>query len=128
MGSLKHKCQNVAGGHMTDLLALITYVRVVSCKSVHITFVIMALNDLNIMAADIKNTYLNSPCDEKIWTHLGPEFSPELEGKQVLIVHSLYGLKSAGAAYCYHLVICMEHLGFTPWLHKLSSRPRCVVM
>ena len=60
----------------------------------------MALNDLNIIATDTKNAHLNNPCDKKIWTHLGPEFGPELKGKWALIVQSLYGLKSAGTAYC----------------------------
>jgi hypothetical protein len=65
------------------------------------------------MSGDIKNAYLNSPCDKKIWTVLGPEFGPEQEGKRAIIVRSLYGLKSAGALYRYHLATCMEHLGFT---------------
>ena len=98
---------------ITDPPATITSASVVSCESVHIAFLIIALNDLDIIATDIKNAYLNSPCDEKIWTHLGPEFGPDFKGRWALIVCSLYGLKSAGTAYCYHLVTCMEHLGFT---------------
>ena len=91
----------------------------------HISFLITALNDLDIIATDIKNAYLDSPCDEKIWTNVGPEFGPELKGKWALIVHSLYVLKSAGAAYHYHFATRMEHLGFMGcqadpdvWLHE----------
>ena len=64
------------------------------------------------MATDIKNTYLNSPCDEKILTILGPDFGPELEGKHALIIRSLYGLHSTGVGYCHHLATCMEHMGY----------------
>jgi hypothetical protein len=113
MGSLRRKCRYVAGGHMTDPPATITYASVVSRESVRIAFTVAALNGHDIMAADIMNAYLTSPCDEQIWTILGPEFGPELNGRRAIIVRSLYGLKSAGAAYRYHLATCMEHLGFT---------------
>jgi hypothetical protein len=52
-------------------------------------FTIAALNDLDVQAADIPNAYLTSPCDEKVWTVLGPELGPELEGKRAIIVRSL---------------------------------------
>ena len=86
---------------------------VVSRESVRIAFTIAALNDHDVRVADIVNAYLTSPCDEKVWTILGPEWGSDLVGKRALIVRSLYGLKSSGAAYRYHLATCMEHLGFT---------------
>jgi Reverse transcriptase (RNA-dependent DNA polymerase) len=102
---------------MTDPPAVITYARVdsresVRIESVRIAFAIAALNGHDAMAADIMYAYLTSPCDEHIWTALGPEFGLELAGKRAIVVRSLYGLKSAGAAYRYHLATCMEHLGF----------------
>jgi Reverse transcriptase (RNA-dependent DNA polymerase) len=112
MGSLRRKCRYVAGGHMTDPPAVITSASVVSRESVRITFTIAALNGHDVMTADIMNAYLTSPCDEQIWTTLRSEFGPELAGKRAIVVRSLYGLKSAGAAYRYHLATCMEHLGF----------------
>jgi hypothetical protein len=42
---------------------------------------------------------------------LGPEFGDDA-GKRALIVRSLYGLKSAGAAFRNHLAECMKHLGW----------------
>jgi hypothetical protein len=92
-----------------DPPASITYAIVVSRESVRIAFTIAALNNLDVQAEDMLNAYLTSPCDEKVWTILGPE----LEGKRAIIVLSLYGLKSSGAAYRYHLATRMEHLGFT---------------
>jgi hypothetical protein len=128
LGSLARKCRLVAGGHKTDPPAAITYASVVSRESVRILLTIAALNDHKVLSADIQNAYLNSPCEEKDWTTLGPEFGPELEGKRAKIVRSLYGLKSAGAAYRYHLATCMEHLGFTTckadpdvWLRENSD-------
>ena len=48
----------------TDLPASITYASVVSRELVPITLTIAALNELDVMSADIKNAYLSSPCDE----------------------------------------------------------------
>jgi hypothetical protein len=92
MGSLRRNARYVADEHMTDPPTSITYASVVSRESVRIAFMYAALNDLDVQAADIQNAYLTSPCDEKVWTILGPEF----EGKCAIIVRSLYGLKSSG--------------------------------
>jgi hypothetical protein len=48
-----HKARAVAGGHVTDPPLSITYSLVVSRKTVHLAFVVAALNELNIMAANI---------------------------------------------------------------------------
>ena len=71
-----------------------------------------ALKGIDVFRTDIKNAYLSSPCEEKVWTVLGPEFGSKREGKRAKIVRSLHGLKSAGASYRHHLATCMEHLGF----------------
>ena len=62
---------------MTDPPASITYASVVSRDSVRIALTLAALNDLNVMTADLQNAYLNADCGEKIWTICGPEFGPE---------------------------------------------------
>jgi hypothetical protein len=41
---------------------------------------------------------LSSPCEEKIYTMLGPEFGPDQCKKQT-IVCALYGLKSSGSSF-----------------------------
>ena len=74
-----------------------------------------SLNALQVMSSDIENAYLTAPAAEKIWTILGPEFGEDA-GKRVIIVRSLYGLKSAGAAFRNHLADCMRHLGWTSCL------------
>ena len=64
-------------------------------------------------SADIQNAYLTNPCEEKIWTILGPEFGPHRQGRKALVVRALYGLNSAGAAFRNHFASCLGHLGFT---------------
>ena len=56
------KARFVAGGHVTDPPECLTYSSVVSCETVRIAFLLAALNDLDICAADIGNAYLNVNC------------------------------------------------------------------
>jgi len=93
---------------MTNPPSSITYSTVVSRDSVHIAFLLAALNNVNILVTDISNTYLNAPAREKVYTTAGPEFI----GKAVLIVRALYGLKSSGAAWRAHLANTLQQLGY----------------
>ena len=94
---LTRKARFVAGGHMTDTPASMTYSSVVSRDSVRIAFTYAALMGMDIWAADIGNAYLNAKCRERIWTTAGKEFGSE-DGQVMIIVQALYGLKSSGAA------------------------------
>jgi hypothetical protein len=58
------KARYVAGRHVTDPPMSQTYASVVSRDSVRIAFLIAALNELDIMAADVQGAYLNAPCHE----------------------------------------------------------------
>ena len=59
---------------------------------------IVALNDIDLQAADIENAYLTAPCREKIWTRAEPEFGMD-EGKVFIVVRALYGLKSSDTKF-----------------------------
>jgi hypothetical protein len=107
----RRKARFVAGGHMTEAPATLTYSSVVSRESVRIALTLAALNALEVKTADIENAYLTAPVSEKIWTTLGPEFGTD-SGRKAIIVRSLYGLKSAGASFRNHLADCMRHLGW----------------
>ena len=61
------KARFIAGGHVTDPPALITYSGVVSREMVRIALLLAASNDLDVCAADIGNKYLNVPWKEKVW-------------------------------------------------------------
>jgi hypothetical protein len=88
---LTRKARMVAEGHTTETPASLTYSRQVSRDSVRIALLVAALNNLDIMACDIGNAYLNAPCREKIWFVAGPEFGSK-QGQVVKVVRALYGL------------------------------------
>ncbi len=77
---------------------------------VHIVLMLAALNLLEVMAADIMNTYIIAQCKEKIWTMIGSEFRND-EGMKAFL-RALYGLKSTSQAFNEHLTGCMHSLGY----------------
>ena len=114
---LTRKARLVAGGHRhRDVPSYETYSSVVSRDSVRIILTIAALNGLSVLAADIGNAYLNAPNKEKVHVTCGPElFGPECEGRTVIIVRALYGLRSAGNAWRHHFATYIRsELGFEP--------------
>jgi hypothetical protein len=112
------KARFVAGGHKTDPPTSVTYSSVVSRDSVRIAFLLAALNDLEILAADKGNAYLNADTREKVYFVAGDEFGAHMKGRNVIIVKALYGLKSSGAALRAHFA---EEL-FILRLHFILSR------
>ena len=91
---------------MTEAPPTITYASVVSRETVRLALTIAALNDLEVKVGDVLNAYITAPITKKVYTILGPEFGPD-SGKTAIIVRALYGLKSAGAAFCAHLASFM---------------------
>jgi hypothetical protein len=107
---LTRKARLVAGGHQTDVPS--TYSSVVSRDSVRIAFTLAALNDLDVLAADVQNAHLNAPTKERVYTIAGPEFGSSNLGRPVLIVRALYGLKSSGARWRDHMAQTLRDEGF----------------
>ena len=97
-GNFTRKARLVADGHTTALSSSITCSSVVSRESVRIAFLLVSLNDLDIIACDIGNAYLNAKFREKLWTESGTEFGTE-KGMVMIISRALYVLKSSGAAW-----------------------------
>ena len=92
------KARFVAGGHMTEPAASMTYSSVVSRDSVRIALLLAALNDLKVLSCDVGNAYLNAPCREKIWFQAGRECGEDM-GKVMIITRALYGLRTSGASW-----------------------------
>jgi hypothetical protein len=92
------KARFVAGRHTTDILGSITYSNVVSRDSAQLAFRIAGLNDLDILAGDVTNAYLNAKSREKMWFEEGIE-TGEDKGKLLIVTLALYGLKISGAAW-----------------------------
>jgi hypothetical protein len=89
--TLARKARFVAGGHRTDPPKESTYSSVVSRDSVRLFFLLAALNDVDVLACDIQNAYINAETKEKIWFHGGDEMGSD-KGKVIVIVRALYGL------------------------------------
>ena len=102
----------VANGSMNDTLVVLCYLGVVSRDSFIIAFLVAALNDLDILACDMSNAYLNAPCREIIWFVAGLDFGKSLEGKVMKLVRALYGLKISGVSWRKmfedHIVNCLR--------------------
>eukprot|EP00978_Attheya_sp_CCMP212_P009047 scaffold21332_cov42-Attheya_sp.AAC.1 len=72
---------------------------------------IAALNELDILGADVQNAFLTAPNKEKVWIRAGPEFGPE-EGTIFLVTRALYGLKSASASFRAFMAEKLDDMGF----------------
>ena len=64
--NLRRKAIFVADVHQTKIPTSVTYIMVVSRYSVRIFLTIAALDYLEVLAADVKNTFLADPCREKL--------------------------------------------------------------
>jgi hypothetical protein len=114
---------------MTKAPANITYASVASHETICIALLMDALNNPNVKVGDAFNAYITAPITKKVWTVLGPEFSIDA-GKSSIIVRTLYGLKSAGTAFCTHLASFMHQMGYTSYCkadpdlwYKAKTRP-----
>ena len=109
---MTRKARYVAGGHLTDVPSSMTYSTVVSRDTVRIGFLVAALNDLDILAGDIQNAFLEAPTKEKIFFYAGDEWKADKD-KVVVVVRALYGLKSSALQFRNHLADTLgNHLGF----------------
>jgi hypothetical protein len=107
------KARFVAGGHKTDPPSSLTYSSVVSRDSVRIAFLIAALNELDVLAADIGNAYINANVREKVYFIARDEFGQLRKGQRVVIIKALYGLKTSGAACRAHFAETLFAMGYT---------------
>ena len=73
---------------------------------------IAALKNLKVLACGIQNAYLTAKCREKIWTIAEPEFGSDA-GNIMIVVRTLYGLKSRGAALRALLAEILYDIGYT---------------
>ena len=112
--TLDRKCRLVADGQKVEEQPREnTYSSVPSRDSVRMFFLLAALNDCDVKAADIQNAYLTAPITEKYWVKCGPEFGSN-EGKTAKVVRELYGLPVAGAAFRSYLGSKLRTLGYVP--------------
>ena len=109
--NFRRKARYCADGHKTGAPASVTFSTVVSRDSVRILLMVAALNELDVLGADVQNAFLTAPNKEKVWMIAGPEFGPD-EGKTLLVVRALYGLKSASFSFRSYMAEKLTNLGF----------------
>ena len=111
---LTRKARLVAGGHKNkNVPTFTTFSTVASRDSVRLIFLLAALNDLNLLSADIGNAYLNAKCRERVHVRCGAElFGEEHKGKLAVICRALYGLKTSGSSWRQHLPNEIRNVGF----------------
>ena len=73
-GKFTRNSRLVSDGHTTSTLLFITYSIFVYRDRAGVAIVHAFLNDLDIFACNIGNSYINSNCRDKIWTDAGTEF------------------------------------------------------
>ena len=89
---------------MAKAQATITFVHILSRKTVGKALMIAAINDLEVNSGDILNAYVQAPVTEKVWTTLDYEFGKDV-GKIAVMIRALYSLKLAGAAFKSHYCV-----------------------
>jgi hypothetical protein len=127
--TLKWKARYVASGHQTEPMKDIMFASVMLRDSIRITFLIAALNDLEVLSADISGAFLNAKAAKKVYTLAGKAFGPVKEGKIVVIMRALYGLRSSGRAWRDHMAATLRDGGYSSckadpdvWMHP-RTRP-----
>ena len=75
------KAYLIAGGHKTDPPMQMIYSSVVSCKNICVAFLMATLHDVNLMAADVRNTYLNAKTQENMYIVLDQNLALLIEAK-----------------------------------------------
>ena len=113
---------------MTDSSTQEIFSGVVSLKLVRKTFVVARQNHLEVVAGDVGNAFLNRWTKEKVYFTAGPELGRELEGRRLIAVKAIYGLKSSSARFHEHLSIALQKMGFRPskadpdlWIKRIDD-------
>ena len=98
-------------GHKTMESSNIKYSSVVSRGSFWLDFTITALNDIDMCACDIGNSYLNANFQEKLWTMVGVKFG-RAKGSIMIIVKVLYGFKLSVTVWNGKLAETLKAMGY----------------
>ena len=110
---LRRKARLVAGGNWTESPKEDIYSGVVGMDTIRMGFTVAAMNDLQVVAADIGNAFLYGKTKEKVYIIAGPEFGSD-QGKRLIVDKGLYGLKTSAARFHEHLSAKLRRMGFKP--------------
>jgi hypothetical protein len=110
----RRKCRLVAGGNHTSPAKESVFLGVVNISSVRLGFLITAMNDLQVCAADIGNAFLYGRTREKVFIKAGREFGEDICGETLIVDKSLYGLRTSSARFHEHLSAKLRSMGYMP--------------
>ena len=124
----RKKSRLVAGDHKApEVPENEIYSGVVSIETIRVAFVLAAMNNLDVCAADVSTAFLYGKTKEKVYVIAGEEFG-EHKGKRMLIDKGLYGLASSAARFHDELSSTLRKLGFVPskadydlWMRKVDD-------
>jgi hypothetical protein len=111
--TLQRKARLVADGQLTDTPVDSVYSSVVSLRGLKTVLFIAELNQLEAWCTDVGNAYLEAYTDEKVYIVAGNEFGIR-EGRTLIIVKALYGLRSSGLRWWERFSAILADLGFVP--------------
>ena len=95
----RQKFKLVLGGHRTpDVPPEEVYSGVVSMDTIRLAFIMGALNNLDVCAADISTAFLYGKTREKVYVITEKEFG-EHAGKRLIVAKSCYGIKTSSARF-----------------------------
>ena len=101
-------------------------------ETIIIEFVLGAMNDIDVCAADVSTAFLYGKTREKLYVIAGKEFG-EHAGKRMLIDKGLYGLASSAARFHDKLASTLRKLGFIPsktdndlWMKDMGGHWECI--
>ena len=118
----RHKARLFTGGDHTNPDTSEVFSSVVSIENVRMLFLLADLNQLQIVAADISNSYLHAYTREKVRTTLKHS---KYQGKCMQINNAQYGLCTSAARWAEALSLVLQQINFQPscadmdiWMRK----------
>ena len=110
----RKKGRLVAGGHKAPFVPENeTYSGVVSIETIRMAFVLAAMNNLDVCAADIWTDFLYGKTREKVYVIADKEFGRN-EGKRMILDKGLFCLASNEALFHDKLASSLRKMGFVP--------------
>ena len=110
----RHKARYVMNGSVTEPSEGDVFSPVVGMENIKILLFIAVYNNLQVRMADVTCAYLQADTREKIYTIAGMEWGPKISGCTLILVKSIYGLRTSGARWYERLAEVLLMLGFKP--------------
>ena len=99
---LTRKSWYVSVDHLTNPPSSMTYASVVVRDRTGIEFLVVALNELEILMRDTQNAYLNALTKQKDFFYAGYEWKSD-QGSSIFIVRNFYGRNICSLVWSNHL-------------------------